>query len=158
MIADIPVCQKTYGKKILLSLGGGTNTYALSGQNDGVAFADLLWGAFGPQTSGWLSAGKPRPFDGPNKEAVAVDGFDFDIEFRPTGKSLLLLIAPLVCKKKLGKGLWLIFILDNSVGYIACVNRLRGLFSSQAAKPYIITGAPQCKSSVLYSIVEACPI
>jgi chitinase len=88
MVADIPVCQSTYKKKILLSLGGGTNTYQLTGAENGVAFANFLWGAFGPQTASWLNAGKPRPFDGPSKQAVEVDGFDFDIEFPSTGKSL----------------------------------------------------------------------
>ena len=85
MVADIPVCQKTYGKKILLSLGGGTPTYALNGASNGIAFADFLFGAFGPQKASWINAGKPRPFDGPNRQAVQVDGFDFDIEFKPTG-------------------------------------------------------------------------
>src|SRR5271166_5787235 len=53
--ADIPVCQSTYGKKIILSLGGGTDGYQLSGTANGVAFADFLWGAFGPQTQLWLN-------------------------------------------------------------------------------------------------------
>jgi chitinase len=44
-----------------------------------------LWGAFGPQTAAWVSAGKPRPFDGPNGQAVEVDGFDFDIEYPSSG-------------------------------------------------------------------------
>lgn len=86
MVADIPVCQNTYGKKILLSLGGGTNTYQLTGAADGIAFADFLWGAFGPRTAAWLAAGKPRPFDGVNGQEVEVDGFDFDIETPSTGE------------------------------------------------------------------------
>lgn len=82
---DIPLCQKTHGKKIILSLGGATATYALNGTLSGVAFADFLWGAFGPQTADWLAQGLPRPFDGPNGEAVEVDGFDYDIEHPSTG-------------------------------------------------------------------------
>lgn len=85
MNIDIPVCQKSYGKKIVLSLGGGTNDYQLTGIADGVAFADFLWGAFGPRTAVWVNAGKPRPFDGPNGEEVQVDGFDMDIEYPATG-------------------------------------------------------------------------
>ncbi len=82
---DIPICQSTYGKKIILSLGGGTSTYQLTGAADGENFADFLWGAFGPQTSSWISQGLPRPFDGADGSAVEVDGFDFDIETAPSG-------------------------------------------------------------------------
>lgn len=84
--ADIPVCQSTYGKKIILSLGGGTDTYQLTGAADGVAFADFLWGAFGPQNATWIAEGLPRPFDASDGTEVAVDGFDFDIELAPTGR------------------------------------------------------------------------
>ncbi|RDW82575.1 glycoside hydrolase family 18 protein [Coleophoma cylindrospora] len=116
MVADIPICQNTYGKKIILSLGGGTNGYQLTGAANGIAFADFLWGAFGPQTTAWKGAGKPRPFDGAKGQAVEVDGFDFDIELPST---------------------------DSSVGYIAMINRLRSNFAT-AKKTYLITGAPQC--------------
>ncbi|KAL3419827.1 chitin recognition protein [Phlyctema vagabunda] len=116
MVADIPVCQATYGKKIILSLGGGTNTYQLTSSANGVAFADFLWGAFGPRTAAWVSSGKPRPFDGSNGKSVEVDGFDFDIELPPT---------------------------DSAAGYIAMINRLRSRFSA-SSKQYLITGAPQC--------------
>lgn len=85
MVADIPVCQSTYGKKVILSLGGGTNSYQLTGEADGMAFADFLWGAFGPQNASWIAQGLPRPFDGSNGQAVSVDGFDFDIEYQSTG-------------------------------------------------------------------------
>jgi chitinase len=85
--ADIPICQSTYGKKIILSLGGGTDGYQLSGAANGVAFADFLWGAFGPQTQSWLNQGMPRPFDEPNNAVVEVDGFDFDIELPSPGKN-----------------------------------------------------------------------
>jgi len=70
---DIITCQKTYGKKILLSIGGGTNTYAGFATNTAaVAFAERLWNMFG---KGWTYY---RPFG----EAI-VDGFDFDIETLP---------------------------------------------------------------------------
>ncbi|KAK9489164.1 putative endochitinase [Lipomyces doorenjongii] len=118
LVADIPVCQSTYGKKIILSLGGSKAGYQVTGVADGQAFANFLWGAFGPQTTAWLAAGKPRPFDGPNNQAVVVDGFDFDIEIPST---------------------------DNQAGYIAMINRLRSYFLS-ASKPMLITGAPQCVS------------
>jgi chitinase len=72
---------------IVLSLGGASQTYQLTGAFDGVAFADFLWGAFGPQTPSWLASGQPRPFDGPNGQAVEVDGFDVDIEIPSTGSS-----------------------------------------------------------------------
>jgi len=85
-VADIPLCQSVYGKNIVLSLGGGAGGYQLTGAEDGEAFADFLWGAFGPQTQEWLDQGLPRPFDGPDGEAVEVDGFDFDIEIPSPGK------------------------------------------------------------------------
>jgi chitinase len=85
LAADIPVCQSTFGKKIILSLGSASATYQLTGAAEGTAFANFLWGAFGPQTASWIQSGLPRPFDGLNNLAVEVDGFDFDIEYAPTG-------------------------------------------------------------------------
>lgn len=93
LVADIPVCQTVYGKKILLSLGGGTTGYQLTGIENGKAFADFLWGAFGPQTQEWLDSGFPRPFDGPNNQSVEVDGFDFDIEVPSAGKKIVNLLS-----------------------------------------------------------------
>ncbi|PMD31543.1 glycoside hydrolase family 18 protein [Hyaloscypha variabilis F] len=116
LVVDIPVCQSTYSKKIILSLGGSSQTYQLSGASNGVAFADFLWGAFGPRNATWVADGLPRPFDGPDGQAVEVDGFDFDIEIP----------SP-----------------DTQVGYIAMASRLRTLFET-ASKPYLLTGAPQC--------------
>jgi chitinase len=86
-VADIPICQSEYGKKIVLSLGGGAGGYQLTGAANGEAFADFLWGAFGPQTQDWLDKGLPRPFDGPKNASVEVDGFDFDIEIPSPGKT-----------------------------------------------------------------------
>jgi chitinase len=86
-VADIPVCQKIYGKKIILSLGGGAGGYQLTGAANGEAFAHFIWGAFGPQTQDWLDKGLPRPFDGPHNSSVEVDGFDFDIEIQSPGKN-----------------------------------------------------------------------
>ncbi|KAH7402727.1 glycoside hydrolase superfamily [Pyrenochaeta sp. MPI-SDFR-AT-0127] len=68
-------CQ-TAGKKVLLSLGGGAPTnYYLPNQAVAEYFAEFLVGAFGPLTSEWSAAGKPRPFG-----AAAVDGYDLDLE------------------------------------------------------------------------------
>ncbi|KAE9366577.1 carbohydrate-binding module family 18 protein [Stipitochalara longipes BDJ] len=116
MVADIPSCQNNYSKKIILSLGGSSQTYQLPGTSEGAAFADFLWGAFGPRNATWVANGQPRPFDGPNGQAVEVDGFDFDIE----------ILSPY-----------------TQVGYIAMASRLRTLFKT-ASKPYLLTGAPQC--------------
>ncbi|KAA8647600.1 class III chitinase ChiA1 [Aspergillus tanneri] len=75
LMEDIPICQAA-GKKILLSLGGGTpDNQKLLSDTDAVEFADFLWGAFGPVDDRWTAAGGPRPFGD-----VVVDGFDFDIE------------------------------------------------------------------------------
>jgi len=67
---DIIACQKTYGKKILMSIGGGHGGYNgfLSNQR-AIDFAYTLWKTFG---KGWYYY---RPFG----DAV-VDGFDFNIE------------------------------------------------------------------------------
>ncbi|OLN86836.1 Endochitinase A1 [Colletotrichum chlorophyti] len=81
--AQIPVCQQQYGKKILLSLGGGVLSYQLTGQNEGQMLATYLWKMFGPKASDWNG---PRPFDN-NGQAVEVDGFDMDIEHPSTDNS-----------------------------------------------------------------------
>ncbi|TGO40934.1 hypothetical protein BHYA_0029g00440 [Botrytis hyacinthi] len=117
----IPYCQ-SLGKKILLSLGGASNTYQLTGAADGEYFADFLWGSYGPFKQSWVDAGGIRPMDGgyygtdPSVH-IDIDGFDFDIEFGPT---------------------------DYSEGYIAMINRLRERFVENPSKKYFISGAPQC--------------
>ncbi|KFY35307.1 hypothetical protein V494_06030 [Pseudogymnoascus sp. VKM F-4513 (FW-928)] len=116
MAQDIQYCQSK-GKKMLLSLGGGPKTYSLTGKEDGEAFADFLWAAYGPATGDWHG---PRPFDPiPGTEGddipTVVDGFDFDIEHPDS---------------------------DKSAGYIAMINRLRSYFPK--GSNYLITGAPQC--------------
>ncbi|KAI5791978.1 putative class III chitinase [Geopyxis carbonaria] len=74
--ADILACQKTYGKKILISIGGGTNTYAgFTWQADARAFATKIWDMFG---NGKGPGSELRPFG----DAV-VDGVDMDIETLP---------------------------------------------------------------------------
>ncbi|KAL0934988.1 chitin recognition protein [Colletotrichum truncatum] len=75
--AQIPVCQQQYGKKIILSLGGGAGGYQLTGRNEGELLATYLWKMFGPKASDWTG---PRPFDS-NGQVVEVDGFDMDIEY-----------------------------------------------------------------------------
>lgn len=71
---DVIECQKTYGKKIFLSIGGGTPTnYYVKSDATGRKFADFLWAAFGPVSA--TKSGIPRPWGD-----AGVDGFDFDIE------------------------------------------------------------------------------
>ncbi|KKY33220.1 putative glycoside hydrolase family 18 protein [Diaporthe ampelina] len=80
----IAVCQEL-GKKVLLSIGGvytAYSNYTVSSPENGVAFAEFVWGAFGPYSEAW--AGKPRPFDNGDKHN-AVDGFDFDLESSSAG-------------------------------------------------------------------------
>ncbi|KAI7779611.1 hypothetical protein LA080_000635 [Diaporthe eres] len=80
----IAVCQGL-GKKVLLSIGGeygADSNYTVSTPENGVAFAEFIWGAFGPYSEDW--AGKPRPFDDGDKHN-AVDGFDFDLESSSSG-------------------------------------------------------------------------
>ncbi|CAN6657746.1 endochitinase [Trichomonascus vanleenenianus] len=66
--ADIKTCQDK-GKKVLLSLGGGSGSYGFTSDAQAVEFADELWNLFGGGES------DTRPFG----DSV-VDGFDLDIE------------------------------------------------------------------------------
>ncbi|GES63293.1 class III chitinase [Aspergillus terreus] len=69
---DIKTCQKTYGKTILLSLGGATYTQGgWSSTTEAQNAAQAVWNMFGPSTNAQVD----RPFG----DAV-VDGFDFDFE------------------------------------------------------------------------------
>jgi chitinase len=70
---DIAECQSTYGKTILLSVGGATYTEGgFSSSAAAVTAANNLWSIFGPPASGSSS---PRPFGN-----SVIDGFDFDFE------------------------------------------------------------------------------
>jgi hypothetical protein len=101
---DIPLCQQL-GKKILISLGGAaaTGTYQLTNSTDGIAFAEWVWGAYGPYNQTWINinpAVNLRPFDRgyfnsdmSSQYQIDIDGFDFDIERAPTGKNPALLIS-----------------------------------------------------------------
>jgi hypothetical protein len=103
---DIPLCQQL-GKKILLSLGGGSGNYQLTGAADGVAFAEFLWGAYGPYNQSWIDlnpATNIRPFDRglyntstSTDYQIDIDGFDFDIELAPTGKLFNLILTVADC-------------------------------------------------------------
>ncbi|KAK8220995.1 glycoside hydrolase superfamily [Phyllosticta capitalensis] len=70
---DIATCQKTYGKTILLSIGGATYTEGgFASESAAVNAANKIWDIFGPYNSGSSAL---RPFN-----TSAVDGFDFDFE------------------------------------------------------------------------------
>lgn len=93
----IAVCQQL-GKKVLLSIGGvyspiDGSDYTVSSWDNGVAFAEFIWGAFGPRDSEWVALDKPRPFDD-GTTYNAVDGYDFDLE-SSLGTCSLFQIAPL---------------------------------------------------------------
>ncbi|KAL8393284.1 hypothetical protein RB595_003171 [Gaeumannomyces hyphopodioides] len=75
--SQLAACQGRHGKKLLLSLGGGTAGYQLTGAAAGRALADQLWALFGPP--GDPASRLPRPFG-----AADLDGFDLDIEHPPT--------------------------------------------------------------------------
>lgn len=120
-------CQKTYGKKVFLSFGGAEpKNYYIASDSSANSFADFVWGAFGPSTSAWTTAGKPRPFG----DAV-VDGFDFDIE------------SEMSTPPKDASGN---VISDyKSRGYATMINRLKNVqFPKDTSKSYYISGAPQC--------------
>ncbi|KAK5997715.1 Endochitinase 33 [Cladobotryum mycophilum] len=70
---DIKECQSTYGKTIMLSIGGATYTEGgFSSASVAVAAAQNIWAMFGPVQSGNSAM---RPFG-----SAVVDGFDFDFE------------------------------------------------------------------------------
>ncbi|OQV06459.1 hypothetical protein CLAIMM_11021, partial [Cladophialophora immunda] len=71
---DIAVCQ-AIGKKIFASIGGEASGNFIASSDSAKAFADFLWGSFGPLQDPTLVQ-YPRPF-GLN---TVVDGFDLDIE------------------------------------------------------------------------------
>ncbi|KAI4743487.1 glycoside hydrolase [Aureobasidium sp. EXF-12298] len=118
--------SEVYGKKVLLSIGGGYPTnYFINNDTSAVNFANFLWGAFEPVKSEWTSTGGPRPFG----DAV-VDGFDFDIESE-------LSAAPTVNGKTLSN--------YKTNGYVKMITTFKNtLYPQDAMKPYYISGAPQC--------------
>lgn len=70
--ADIVTCQKTYGKTILMSIGGATFTEGgFDSSTTAVTAAGNIWKIFGPAPGD----STPRPFG-----TSVVDGFDFDFE------------------------------------------------------------------------------
>ena len=64
----ITACQNTYGKKVLLSMGGATGQISFTDDTQAAAFADVLWNLFGPPGNVDVML---RPFEG-----VEIDGFD----------------------------------------------------------------------------------
>jgi chitinase len=116
---DVIACQQTYGKKILISLGGGYPTsYYLKSDDSGRALADFLWKAWGPVQSGYTG---PRPWGN-----AVVDGFDFDIEN---------IISPAPSANTN----------YQTSGYVAMVIYMKNtLFSQDTSKKYYLSGAPQC--------------
>jgi len=71
LAAMISTCQKTYGKKILLSIGGATSAFDFTSSTQASDFGTVLWQLFGPP--GNIDAGL-RPFGN-----VTIDGFDFGV-------------------------------------------------------------------------------
>ena len=123
MESHIKLCQQTYGKKVLLSIGGGYPTnYTLATTALAEYFAEFLWGAFGPEGSSapqsWIDAGSPRPFG-----SAVVDGFDFDIETDMSSPP---------------------FPDYKSRGYADMINHFKSDLFPTASGTYYISGAPQC--------------
>jgi chitinase len=75
LASDIDQCQKMYGKKILLSIGGATGNIVFRNDGEAQDFADVLWKIFGP--TGDIDDGL-RPFGD-----VVIDGFDIGISRPP---------------------------------------------------------------------------
>jgi chitinase len=130
IVADIPVCQSQYKKNIIL--GWGLETYGLTEVANGTAFADFIWGAFGPQTKEWLKAGLPRPLMGlimHRSRLMALTLISSSLSQVRAHLSHQLTGSPQTT--------------DNQAGYIALIKRLRGHIRG-ASEDYLITGTPQC--------------
>lgn len=78
LASDIATCQTTYGKKVLLSIGGATSGIVFATPTQASNFADVLWKLFGPIGNIDLAL---RPFG-----AVAIDGFDIGTSHLPCPK------------------------------------------------------------------------
>ena len=72
LATDIDTCQTTYGKKVLLSIGGGGQSIIFNAASDASAFGGILWDLFGPPGNVDINL---RPFGD-----VSVDGFDIGKE------------------------------------------------------------------------------
>ena len=68
LATDIGTCQTTWGKKVLLSVGGGGQSIIFDVESDASAFGSVLWDLFGPPGNVDINL---RPFGD-----VSVDGFD----------------------------------------------------------------------------------
>jgi len=68
LAADLATCQKSYGKKVLLSIGGEDSDIQFEQASDASSFATILWQLFGPPGNIDMNL---RPFGD-----VIVDGFD----------------------------------------------------------------------------------
>lgn len=75
LAGNITSCQKDFGKKVLLSIGGATGGVSFDSNEDAANFGNMLWSLFGDPLSTTLDPAL-RPF-GSN---VSVDGFDIDNE------------------------------------------------------------------------------
>jgi hypothetical protein len=64
----VTACQNTYGKKVLLSMGGSNGQISFTSDTQAAAFADVLWDLFGPPGNVDVTL---RPFG-----SVEIDGFD----------------------------------------------------------------------------------
>ncbi|KAI1324921.1 glycoside hydrolase family 18 protein [Xylariaceae sp. FL0255] len=119
---DLYTCRQSYSTKFLLSLGGASTEYQLTGASNGTLFANQLWKLFGPANQTWINNGNPRPFDYTNATTgvtsrFSVDGFDLDIEHPST---------------------------DGSAGYVALVQQLRANFATDKSQQFYLTASPQC--------------
>lgn len=72
LAGNVTECQRRYGKKVLLSVGGADGNIMFESEEEAKGFADVLWGLFGPMGGEGVSVDVGlRPFG-----EVEVDGFD----------------------------------------------------------------------------------
>lgn len=82
-------CRQTSNKKILLSLGGATAEYQLTGATDGTNFASTPWGLFVPRITNLGQRRQAAPLRlHYNGVSFSVDGFDLDLHRAPAHRQL----------------------------------------------------------------------
>jgi len=79
LAANITACQRGYGKKVLLSIGGASSNIKFTSASQAKKFAGVLWDLFGPPGS---IDPQLRPFG-----QVEVDGFDIGLSLHPFPKT-----------------------------------------------------------------------
>jgi len=120
----IDICQQTYGKKVLLSIGGSTSSLSFSSASDASGFANILWQLFGPPGNIDIQL---RPFGN-----VSVDGFDVGKLSHLSHHVVSSPDDPADMEDKL------------PAYFDTFASNMRTNYESDSSKTYYLSSAPQC--------------